>query len=522
MQTMHNDTTLKHNLEEHHSDVEIDPVLTTITLQGHKDFELEVQPVKLENSKILNNLGAKLQHLSSIESEQLASSIKGFKDLFSDVPNRAEGAYHDVDVEKTRPIKQHPYKVGPAKAAQMDKEVQYMYQNGFIEPSNSPWCSPCHLVPKPDGSNRFVTDFRKVNDVTRKDSYPLPRVDLLIDEVGNAKYVTKLDLMKGYWQIPLTERAKDISAFSTGSPNSGLWRYLVCPFGMCNSGQTFQRFMDTVIRGLHNTAVYVDDIIVYNESWEEHVRDVVKLFERLRCHKLTVNLAKSEFAKAQVQYLGFVVGQGRILPSTAKVQAILQLSPPTNRKGVQRIIGLIGYYRKFCPNLSTIMAPLTDLNSPKAKFVWTKDCQVALDKVKRVLTNTPVLTPPQYDREFRLYVDSSDTGIGASLMQEGNDGIEHPVSYYSKKLDKHQRNYSTVEKEALSLLMAVKFYDVYITSSSFPVRVYTDHNPLVFVNRMRIHNQRLLRWSLTLQEYNLNICHVKGTDNVIADTLSRG
>lgn len=182
---------------------------------------------------------------------------------------------------------------------------------------------------------------------------------------------------------------------------------------------------------------------------------------------------------------------------------------------------MVGFYRKFCPNLSFVMSPPTDLVSPKVKLVWDDSCQEALDKVKRILTNHPVLVPADYDKPFKLYVDSSDSGAGASLMQEDENFVEHPISYFSKKLNKYQRNYSTVEKEALALLLAVKFYDVYLSSSPFPILVYTDHNPLCFVNRMKRDNQRLLRWSLTLQEYNLVINHVKGRDNIIADALSR-
>ena len=482
------------------------------------DFEVNVEPIKLGNSDVLSNLQVKLAHLDTVKSEQMSSLIREYSDLFPDTPSRAVGMYHDVDVGETTPIKQHPYRVGPLKKGLMDEEIQYMLENEIIEPANSPWCSPCHLVPKADGSSRFVTDFRKVNAVTKTDSYPLPRIDSLIDEVAGAQFVTKLDLLKGYWQVPLTERAKDISAFSVGD---SLYRYLVCPFGMKNSGCTFQRFMDLVVKGLHNTKVYVDDLIVYSSTWEEHLRNLRALFERLRQHRLTVSLVKSEFGHATVQYLGHVVGQGHILPVSSKVQAILGIPPPDSRKALARIIGMVGFYRKFCKNLASVMAPLTDLISPKAKFVWTEQCQEALDKIKRILTNAPLLVPPDYSREFRLYVDSCDDGAGAVLMQEDQDGIEHPICYYSKKYVKYQRNYSIVEKEALALLLAVKFFDVYLSSSPFPIQVYTDHNPLCFVQRMKNDNQRLLRWSLTLQEYNLVVNHVKGKDNVIADTLSR-
>ena len=393
-----------------------------------------------------------------------------------------------------------------------------MLKNNIIEPCVSQWASPCLLQEKPDKSWRFITDFRKVNNVTKTDSFPLPRIQDLIDEVGDAQFVSKFDLLKGYWQIPLTERAKDVSSFCTPD---GLYRYLVSPFGMKNSGCTFQRFMNMVVSGLKDTEIYVDDIIIHSRSWDEHVVAIRALFDRLREYQLTVNLVKSEFAQATVQYLGHVVGQGKVLPVAAKIQAILDFSVPENKKAVMRLIGMCAFYRQFCPNLSTVIAPLRDLVGKRTEFRWTRECQEALEKVKRILTSPPVLVSPDYSREFRLYCDSSDVGVGAALMQCDDDDIEHPVSYFSKKLNRCQRNYATVEKEALSLLLAVKHYEVYLGSSPFPTQVFTDHNPLVFINKMKTENQRLLRWSLTLQEYNLCINHIRGPENVIADALSR-
>lgn len=201
--------------------------------QPEGDFEVTVQPVKLGNSQVVNNLGSKLSHLTQPQAKELKPLLNEYKDLFPDVPSRAEGMYHDVDVGDARPIKQHPYRVIPEKREIMRKEVEYMVENKIIEPCTSEWSSPCILQPKPDNSWRFCTDFRKVNAVTKTDCFPLPRIEDLIDEVGHANFVTKLDLLKGYWQIPLTERAKDISSFCIGD---GLYRYLVCPFGMKNSG----------------------------------------------------------------------------------------------------------------------------------------------------------------------------------------------------------------------------------------------------------------------------------------------
>lgn len=272
--------------------------------------------MRLGNSEILNNLSSKFGHLERSQRDDLVVLIDKYKDLFPDIPGWAEGMYHDVDVGDATPIKQYPYKVGTVKKAIMDKEIQYMLENNIIEPFTSPRSSPCLLAPKPDGSSRFCTDFRRVNAVTKTDCYPLPLIDTLIDQVGSARCVSKFDLLKGYWQVPLTERAKEVSAFCTGN---GLFCYLVCPFGMKNSGCTFQRFMDIVVSGLSNTQVYVDDLIVNSETRSDHEAALRTLFERLRKHKLTVSLAKSDFARATVQYLGHVVGQGKILPATANI-----------------------------------------------------------------------------------------------------------------------------------------------------------------------------------------------------------
>ena len=387
-----------------------------------------------------------------------------------------------------------------------------------MEPCTSDWSSPCLLVPKPDGSYRFCTDYRAVNKITKADNYPLPRIDDLIDQVGQATYVSKFDLLKGYWQIPLTERAKEISSFVV---RDGFYRYLVCPFGMRNSGCTFQRFMNRVISRLDKTKVYVDDVIVYNQTWSDHVATIKALFERLREYKLTANLVKSDFAKVTVQFLGHMVGQGRVSPVHAKVQAVNEFPTPENKKSLMRFLGMCGYYRKFCKNFSDVVTPLTSLLKKRVEFRWTSGCQEAYEKIKNILVSSPILMAPNFEKQFRLYCDGSDVGVGSVLCQLDEAGVEHPVSYFSKKLDKAQANYATIEKEALSLLLALTHYDVYLSSSPHPVQVFTDHNPLVFVHKMKTKNQRLLRWSLVLQEYNIEVRHIKGRDNVIVDALSR-
>ena len=423
-----------------------------------------------------------------------------------------------MDVGDSAPIKQHPYRVRPMKKELLDKEVQYMLKNDIIEESQSNWSSPCILVPKHDGGFRFCTDFRKVNDKTKSDSFPIPRIADCIDQIGNAKFVSTFDMLKGYWQVPLTRRAHEISAFVTPS---GLYQYKVMPFGMKNAPATFQRMVNKLVRDIDGCEGYIDDVVIFSDNWSDHIRQIKRFFQIMREAKLTINLMKSEFGKATVKYLGHIVGQGQVRPLDAKIQTIVKYPIPTSRKELARFLGMAGYYRNFCLNFSEIAAPLTNLLSKKVKFVWTDDCQLSFDKVKLLLQKSPVLKSPDYEKPFKLIIDSSHVGTGSVLVQEASGGLDHPVSYFSKKFLKYQKNYSVVEKETLGLVLALEHFDVYLGSTPFKIKVYTDHNPLTFLKTMKNKNQRLVRWSLALQEYNLEIQHIPGSENVVADALSR-
>ena len=293
------------------------------------------------------------------------------------------------------------------------------------------------------------------------------------------------------------------------------------PFGIKNSPATFQRLVNTVISGLDGCDAYIDDVIIHNNTFEDHLQSIRSLFDRLSDANLTINLSKSAFCHAVVTFLGHEVGRGKVMPIEAKVKAISEFPIPDGKKQLMRFLGMAGYYRKFCSNFSTIAEPLTNLLRKRNQFIWNERCQQSFDKLKAVLINVPVLKAPNFNCRFKLAVDASDIGAGSVLLQEGENGIDHPVCYFSKKFNKSQMNYSTIEKECLSLILAVQHFEVYLTSSSMPIVVYSDHNPLTFINKMKNNNQRLMRWCLMLQEYNIDIKHIKGKDNIIADTLSR-
>lgn len=493
-------------------------VTTTEDVDGLHFRGQSLPTARLANSEALLELSSQLSHLTEEQQKDLIKLINDFPSLFTDVPSQTSVLKHNIKVTTSVPIKQHPYRTNATKRALMKQEVDYLLEHGFAKPSVSPWSSPCLLVPKPDGTFRFCTDYRKVNSVTVPDSYPLPRMDDCVDSIGAARFVSKLDLLKGYWQVPLTPEASEISAFAT--PDDFL-QYTVMAFGFKNAPATFQRLINTVVGDVPSCSAYLDDLVAFSPDWMSHLQTLRTLFLRLEEASLTLNLAKCEFAQATVTYLGKQVGRGEVRPLDAKVTAIVNFPVPTTRRELRRFLGMVGYYRTFCRNFSTVAEPLTKLLSPSASFHWSSECDHAFNSVKVLLSSAPVLTAPDFSRPFKVEVDASAVGAGAVLLQEDDSGIDHPVCYYSHKFNKHQLNYSTIEKEALALLLALQHFDVYVGSTNRPVTVYTDHNPLVFLSRMYNHNQRLMRWALFIQDYNLDIKHKKGKDNVLADALSR-
>ena len=474
--------------------------------------------LRLGNTEALQSLEKHLAHLPAEGQLGMKVLVAEFSPLFQDVPGRTSLAVHDVDVGSATPIKQHPYRLAPSKLQILKEEVSYMLKIGAIERGQSAWSSPVVLVPKPDDTSRPCIDYRKVNQVTKADAFPIPRLEDCIDRIGRAQVVSKLDLLKGYWQVPLTPNAKEISAFVTPE---GLYLCNVLPFGMKNAPATFQRLMNTITNGMSSVVTYIDDVVVFSSSWEEHLVHLRQLFEKLLEADLVVNLPKCEFGKGQVTYLGHEVGQGKVMPRQAKVAAILDLPQPKNRRDILRVLGMCGFYRRFVPNFAAVTAPLTNLLKKNVKFVWADICEQAFAGVKSILACEPVLLAPNFEAPFKLAVDACDIGVGAVLLQSDENGLDRPVAYFSRKLNVHQRAYSTIEKEALGLVLAVRHFEVYVSHAGREVEVYTDHNPLAFLARFQTSNQRVFRWALVLQPYSLVVRHVAGKDNILADTLSR-
>ncbi|KAL0148266.1 hypothetical protein M9458_056412, partial [Cirrhinus mrigala] len=457
-------------------------------------------------------------HLSAAQKAELQHLVGQFSDVFSSRPGQTNVIQHDIRTPPRVIVRQQPYRVPEARRQAIEEEVQEMLKLGVIEPSRSPCSSPIVMVPKPDGTLRFCNDFRRLNEVSEFDSYPMPRVDELLDRLGRARYISMLDLTKGYWQVPLTPTAKLKTAFSTPS---GHWQYRTLPFGLHGAPATFQRMMDIILRP-HQAyaAAYLDDVVVHSEAWEEHLERLRRVFSELRRAGLTANPRKCHLALSEAKYLGFQVGRGLIQPQEKKVEAIRKASQPLTKTQVRAFLGLAGYYRCFIPNFSSLAAPLTDLTrkGQPEKIQWTSAAEKAFVQLKVALTSSPVLRAPDFSCPFLLQMDATDTGLGAVLSQI-QEGEEHPVLYISRKLSPAERNYATVEKEALAIKWAVLESRYYLLGRKFTL--VTDHAPLQWMARAKETNARVTRWFLTLQDFHFEVRHRAGATNNNADGLSR-
>ncbi len=320
-------------------------------------------------------------HLSAAQKKELQHLVSQFSDVFSPLCGRTNILQHDVRVPSGTVVRQRPYRVPEARRHAIEEEVQEMLKLGVIEPSRSPCSSPIVMVPKPDGTLRFCNDFRRVNEVSEFDSYPMPQVDELIDRLGRARFILTLDLTKGYWQVPLSEDAKPKTAFSTPS---GHWQYWVLPFDLHGAPATFQRLMDVLLLP-HQAyaAAYLDDVIVHSESWEEHLERLRRVLMELRRAGLTANPRKCHLTLFEAKYLGFQVGRGLVKPQEKKVAAILSAPRPSTKTQVRAFLGLAGYYRCFIPNFS-LAAPLTDLTwkGQPEKTPWGPEADLVFQQVK--------------------------------------------------------------------------------------------------------------------------------------------
>ncbi|KAL2103054.1 hypothetical protein ACEWY4_002222 [Coilia grayii] len=467
-------------------------------------------PVALRESSL------QLDHLSSRQQRELRRCIP--KSVLRQEPGRTSLIQHGIRLTSPGPIRQTCYRVPAKLIPALREEVKSMLEAGVIKPSHSEWCSPVVLVPKKDGGLRFCVDFRKLNAIAAFDPYPMPRVDDLMERLGKAKFLSTLDMCKGYWQVPLTPEAQEMTAFRVPS---GLYQFTVMPFGLHGAAATFQRLMDQVLRGAEDyAAAYIDDVVVHSSTWEEHMAHLRDVFDRIHQAGLVVNASKCHLAKPEVAYLGHVLGGGVVKPQLSKVDAIQSCPPPTTKRGVRSFLGLVGWYRRFIPDFSSRAAVLTDLTRKNApnKVRWTESCEQAFRDLKDCMCQGPVLQSPNFDLPFVVQTDASGVGLGAVLLQgEGEDC--KPIQYISRKLYPRETRYSTVEKECLAVKWALDTLRYYLIGKDFTLE--TDHRALQWLHKMKDANARVTRWYMSLQPYRFVVRYRAGKFNVVADYLSR-
>nr|XP_043871756.1 uncharacterized protein LOC122760682 [Solea senegalensis] len=459
-----------------------------------------------------------LTHLEQQQATQLLQVFKETPTLFTANPGKTSYVEHAIRLKDGQPIRQRPYRIPQHLVGKLQQEVEEMLRLQVIEPSNSEWCSPVVIVFKKDGSLRICIDFRKLNSISEFDAYPMPRIDDLLEKIGAAKYITTLDLCKGYWQVPLVRSCRPYTAFRTPA---GLYQFTVMPFGLHGAPATFQRLMDKVLEGCdHCSAAYLDDVVIFSDNWEEHVCDLALVLGKIQKAGLTLNLPKCEWAKRETSYLGYQLGRGEVRPQVDKVEAIQKCPRPRTKKEVRSFLGLAGWYRRFVPQFATIAAPLTELTRKDQKNLvnWSDDCEAAFSTLKAHLCSSPVLRSPDFKQRFLVQVDASAIGLGAVLAQ-GIPGEECPILYLSRKLQPQETRYSTVEKEGLAIKWTLESLRYYLLGREFDLE--TDHRALTWINTMKDHNSRLTRWYLSLQPFRFSIRHRSGKINVVADCLSR-
>lgn len=478
-------------------------------------IEDDEEVVTLEDHKIGHIKDEKLKNL-------FKETLLEFSDVFSKTPKymgKTNLVEHKIDVGDAKPIKSKAYRVSQKEKNIIDRQIAEMEKYDIIRPSQSPWASPVVLVKKKSGESRFCVDYRKLNDVTRKSAYTVPNIDDILTYLGNSKYFSTLDMYSGFWQVPISEDSKQYTAFQT--QGHGLWEFNYMSFGLCNAPATFQALADRVFRDMKwkEILIYMDDIIIFSKTIEEHLSKLRKVFQRLRNAGLTLKPSKCEYLKEKINVLGYSVSREGLQPDESKLIAIRNFPTPKNVKSVQSFLGLCNYYRKFIKNFSQLAKPLYEVTHKDRKFIWGGSQEEAFQILKEKLCTAPVLAHYNPEKPTELRVDGSLLGVGAVLLQEDEERRKHPIAYASRTLSKAEKNYTITEIEGLAAVWALRYLRSLIYGK--PVKVVTDHHALCWLKTLKDPIGRLARWAITLSEFDYTIEHKSGVAHKDADCVSR-
>ena len=414
------------------------------------------EPIKLDNSNskdLPEHLQCLIDNVSTQIKDEQKDKIKDlvirFQELFLSPDGKlgtTDLVKHTIDTGDAKPIK-IPLRRVPIKQKEIiDQEINKMLTDDIIEPSNSPWSSPILLCLKKDNTWRFCIDYRKLNQLTRKDAYPLPRIDTSLDSLGGNKWFSTIDMASGYWQCSVDEKDKPKTAFSC---HRGLFQFKVMPFGLCNAPSCFERLMDLVLKGYQweRCLCYLDDVIIFGPTFEKACENLEFVFERFRQANLKLKAKKCALFQHQVLFLGHVISEQGISCDPSKIEVVKDWPTPTNVNEIRSFLGLAGYYRRFIPDFSEKSSALTNLTKKGVHFEWTKQCQESFEILKQKLISAPVLSYPSENGQFILDSDASGHAIGAVLSQIQN-GEEKVIAFASKMLSESQKKYCTTYIES--------------------------------------------------------------------------
>jgi hypothetical protein len=495
-------------------------VHSLVPTQDEKEKMMEVDEAKGEEFNISSKLTDK-------QKQSIKELLMKYKELWEKTTHEIEhipGAEHRIIVnDETTPIRS---KLRPTTAVEdsiVGEHVEIMLERKVIRQSTSPWASLVLLADKKNGKVRFCVDYRRLNKVTRKDAYPLPNIKKILDKLGGKKFFSTIDLRDAFWQIWMHEEDIEKTAFIT---HKGLFEFISMPFGLTNAPATQQRWIEKVLLGLNwqICMAYIDDIVVFSDTFEKHLEDIETLFERLLTNGMKLALEKCQFCKPSFEILGHICSEEGTAPNPSKIEVIQNFPLPSMKDELARFLGMISWVRRFIPNCSKLTAPLRELSKQTkrelTKSEWTEKRMKAFMKLKDVLTSAPILIYPDMTKEFYLHVDASKWGLGAVLTQMDDKGRYRVVEYASTSLNKAQSDYPATVRECLAILWAINHFRQYIFGREFTL--FTDHKALAPALVEGLMARSMLRdWTARIAEYNPKIIHKPGRFMLIPDALSR-